>query len=559
MKYYWLLIMTIFLFWYAPLPAQDAIAALKAQLSQSEGKAKVDLQITLAEKLLATDPKAGLKYAEDAKKASEASRYWLGFYQSSMFIADQEFATNRYRKGANAGEDAVAAAKLLKDKRKELAAFNILIKIYQGDNRRKQLEETVLKYRKLESTIALIQREEELSILQGDFETTAAIKDSVMDALGETKVFRDSIEGQLDSTIFELGSTIREIEVLEEEKLILENRTLALENDSIKNALELSEQERQLMIYDAQTKKQAAQLRQLAIGIGAMAFILLLLVSYFRLKRAAATEKAGLQQQLMYQDKMATLGQMTAGIAHEIKNPLNFVNNFAEGSTFLLEDLEISLTESRSKLSEATYQEIDELLQETKQNAVDILANGQRANQIINSMMDHARGDTGQKETTEINKLVQNNLMLAYNGFKANHAQFTAEISEQLASNLPSIQVIPQDVGRVLLNIFNNAFEALTQQKEKKDAGFTPQLAISTAKKNKALVVRIRDNAGGIPLEQQKQIFNPFYTTKPTGQGNTGLGLSISYDIIVTGHNGSITVDSDGQTYSEFTIQLPLG
>lgn len=558
MKYYWLLLTTIFLLWYAPLPAQDAIADLKTQLSQSEGKAKVDLQMALAEKLLATDPKEALRYAEDAEKASEAARYWLGFYQSSIFIADREFAANRYRKAANAGEDAVAAAKLLKDKKKELAAFSILIKIYQGDGRKKKLEEAVLKYRKLESTIALIQREQELSVLQGDFETTAAIKDSVIGALGETTASRDSIEGQLDSTIFELGSTIREIEVLEEEKLILENRTLVLENDSIKNALELSEQERQLMIYDARTKKQAAQLRQLAIGLGAMAFILLLLVSYFRLKRAAASEKAALQQQLMYQDKMATLGQMTAGIAHEIKNPLNFVNNFAEGSTFLLEDLETSIIESRPKLSEATYQEIDELLQETKQNAVDILANGQRANQIINSMMDHARGETGQKETTAINQLVQNNLMLAYNGFKANHAQFTAEIKEQLASNLPSIQVIPQDVGRVLLNILNNAFEALAQQKEKKDASFIPQVVIRTAKKGKAVVISIRDNAGGISKEQQKQIFNPFYTTKPTGQGNTGLGLSISYDIIVTGHNGRITVDSDGQTYSEFTIQLPL-
>ncbi|GAB5553854.1 MAG: hypothetical protein Sapg2KO_34450 [Saprospiraceae bacterium] len=559
MKYYLIFFMAILFFWSAELPAQETIAELKTQLDQSEGKDKIDLQITLAQKLLPSDSRAALKYAEEAGKTSEASRYWLGLYRSSMLIADQELASNRLRKAANSGEDAVAAAKLLKDKRKELTALNLLIKIYQGDGRRKKLEETVLKYRKLESTIALIQREEELSVLQGDFEATAAIKDSVLGALGETKISRDSIEGELGNTLDQLGSTIREIEELEGEKLILENRTLALENDSIKNALEISEQERQLMIFDARTKKQAAQLQQLAIGLGAMALFLILLVSYFRLKRAAAAEKAAMQEQLMYQDKMATLGQMTAGIAHEIKNPLNFVNNFAEGSTFLLEDLEESLTESRSRLSEPVYQEIEELLQETKQNAVDILANGQRANQIINSMMDHARGETGQKEPVKINQLVQNNLMLAYNGFKANHAQFTAEISEQLDANLPSVQAIPQDIGRVLLNILNNAFEALKQQKEKGEPGFTPQLTLRTAKKGNSVCISIRDNAGGIPKEQQKQIYNPFFTTKPTGQGNTGLGLSISYDVIVTGHKGTLKVDSDGQTFSEFTIQLPIG
>lgn len=558
MKHYWLLLTMLFGFWSTVLIAQSSIADLKAQLAEREGADKIDLQISLAEQLLASDSRAALKYAEDAEKASESLRYWPGFFRSSMLIANQELVNERFRKAAKAGEDAVAAAKLLKDKKKELAALAVLIKAYQGENRKKKLEETVLKYRKLESTIALIQREEELSVLQGDFETTAAIKDSVLEALGETTASKDSIESQLGTTISELGITIREIEVLEGEKLILENRTLALENDSIKNALEISEQARQLMIYDAKTKKQAAQLRQAAIGLAGMALILILLVSYFRLKRSAAAEKAAMQQQLMYQDKMATLGQMTAGIAHEIKNPLNFVNNFAEGSTFLLEDLNTTLTENRPVLSKEAFAEMEELLQEAQQNAVDILSNGQRADQIINSMMDHARGDTGQMEATDLNKLLQNSLLLAYNGFKANHAQFTAQISEDFAASLPLIKVIPQDIGRVLLNILNNAFEALAQQKEKATAGFVPHLTLKTYKKGNLIYLSIRDNAGGIPEAQQKQIFNPFFTTKPTGQGNTGLGLSISYDIVVTGHKGSLTVDSDEQTYSEFLIQLPI-
>ena len=270
-----------------------------------------------------------------------------------------------------------------------------------------------------------------------------------------------------------------------------------------------------------------------------------------------AEEKERLQRQIMVQEKMASLGQLTAGIAHEIKNPLNFVNNFAEGSTDLTTELVEALDENKQALGKEQYDLIEEIVGELKQNALDIVHHGKRADQIVKSMMEHARGDKGLPQIIDINQLLEDNINLAYHGYKALNPSFNLDIQKKLDASIPQTEVIPQDLNRVFLNIFNNACYAVNQ-KLKEEKGFVPELNISTKKEKDQIEIRIRDNGNGIPVKIKDQIFNPFFTTKPTGEGNTGLGLSISYDIIVQGHGGNIELDSQVGAYTEFIIHLPV-
>jgi two-component system NtrC family sensor kinase len=252
------------------------------------------------------------------------------------------------------------------------------------------------------------------------------------------------------------------------------------------------------------------------------------------------------QKQLIQSEKMASLGQLTAGIAHEIQNPLNFVNNFSELSVELINELETTEGDEKKII-------VDDL----KQNLEKIVFHGKRANSIVKGMLQHSRSSTAEKQLTDINKLVEEFFILAYHGMRAKDPGFNCKMEKNLAAGLPMVKIIPQDVSRVILNIFNNSFYAVDERRKLEGKDFKPVVMISTEQVDGKIVIRIRDNGRGIPDEIRDKIFNPFFTTKPTGQG-TGLGLSISYDIIVKDHFGDMQIDTKAGEYTEFKITLPI-
>ena len=260
------------------------------------------------------------------------------------------------------------------------------------------------------------------------------------------------------------------------------------------------------------------------------------------------------QTQLIQSEKMASLGELTAGIAHEIQNPLNFVNNFSEVNKEMLEELK---AESIKPKAERDEQLENELINDLIENEGKINHHGKRADAIVKGMLEHSRAGTGQKEPTDINKLAEEYLHLAYNGFRAKDKSFHAELIASFAPKLPMIPVINQDIGRVLLNLFNNAFYAVNQKQKSSETDYKPEVTVHTSAEKNKVTISVRDNGNGIPDAIKDKIMQPFFTTKPTGDG-TGLGLSLSYDIVAKGHGGSITVDTKDSEYTSFTIQLPV-
>ena len=264
----------------------------------------------------------------------------------------------------------------------------------------------------------------------------------------------------------------------------------------------------------------------------------------------ALHELESTQSQLIHSEKMASLGELTAGIAHEIQNPLNFVNNFSEINQELLAELIEEI--NKGNTSEAKAIAGDLIENETKINH-----HGKRADSIVKGMLQHSRTSTGQKEPTDINALCDECLRLSYHGLRAKDKTFNAAFETRFQEGLPKINVVPQEVGRVLLNMCNNAFYAVTKRKKSEGADYKPVITISTsAIENNQLEIRIADNGSGIPAHVIDKIFQPFFTTKPTGEG-TGLGLSMSYDIITKGHNGPLSVESEENEGSTFIIHLP--
>ena len=264
------------------------------------------------------------------------------------------------------------------------------------------------------------------------------------------------------------------------------------------------------------------------------------------------------QQQLVTQEKLASLGQLTAGIAHEIKNPLNFVNNFAVLSIDLANELEKEL--QNESISAEKRDVIEDILYNLRLNATKINEHGKRADGIVKSMMQHARGSSGQRELADINHLLDEAVNLVYHGLRANDASFNVTIEKEYDETIGKLEVVPQDVSRVFLNIVTNAcYAAFQKQKangKEQTANFSPTLSVSTKNSGDKIEIRIRDNGNGIPKDIREKIFNPFFTTKPAGQG-TGLGLSISYDIIVQQHRGEIKVETEEGKFTEFVVQLP--
>jgi GAF domain-containing protein/signal transduction histidine kinase len=263
------------------------------------------------------------------------------------------------------------------------------------------------------------------------------------------------------------------------------------------------------------------------------------------------------QANLIQAEKMASLGQLTAGIAHEIKNPLNFVNNFAGLSVELLGELKEVAAPGLATLDEESRDEIDETMDMLTGNLEKIQEHGKRADGIVKSMLAHSRGGSGDRREADINALVEESLNLAYHGARAQDKDFNITLERDYDKTARSIELVPQDITRVFLNLCGNGFYAANKRRrEGVDADFRPVLKVATKELGNAIEVRVRDNGTGIPPEIRERLFQPFFTTKPTGEG-TGLGLSISYDIVTQQHGGTIVVESEVGAFTEFTVRLP--
>ncbi len=255
------------------------------------------------------------------------------------------------------------------------------------------------------------------------------------------------------------------------------------------------------------------------------------------------------QSQLIQSEKMASLGELTAGIAHEIQNPLNFVNNFSEVSCELINEMVEEVDKGNTK-------DVKEIARDVQQNLEKILHHGKRADAIVKGMLQHSSSGSGKSEPTDINKLADEYLRLAYHGLRAKDKSFNATMKTDLDSSIGNINIISKDIGRVILNLITNAFYVVDEKRKSGIADYQPMVSVSTKKLENSVEIKVEDNGNGIPQKILDKIFQPFFTTKPTGQG-TGLGLSLSYDI-VKAHGGELKVETKEGEGSEFIIQLPI-
>jgi signal transduction histidine kinase len=318
-----------------------------------------------------------------------------------------------------------------------------------------------------------------------------------------------------------------------------------------------SEQDKKLNALQQERAIQEATIQQrnliLWISLGAL---LLIAASVVFLYRQLAINKKVLQslrktqRQLILSEKMASLGELTAGVAHEIQNPLNFVNNFSEVSTELVEEMKEELTAGNTDEAIAIAADL-------QQNLAKINHHGKRAESIVKGMLQHSRASSGNKEPTDINALTDEYLRLSYHGLRAKDKSFNAAMETHYDDTVGKLDVVPQDLGRVFLNLFTNAFYSVNDKKKHAGESYKPTVSLTTKKVNGDIEIRIRDNGNGIPQKILDKIYQPFFTTKPTGEG-TGLGLSLSYDIITKGHGGQLKVETKEGEFAEFIITLPM-
>ncbi|MEI2757123.1 MAG: ATP-binding protein [Chitinophagaceae bacterium] len=345
-----------------------------------------------------------------------------------------------------------------------------------------------------------------------------------------------------------------------------EARSLSFETEQ-----KMNENEKAILLLDAQNKNNE-RIKYYLLGIVSLLGLLATGLAFFYSNKRKTNRQLSLkneklaltleqlkstQAQLIQSEKMASLGELTAGIAHEIQNPLNFVNNFSDVNKELLEEL-------KEEASKGNFNEVKTIADDVINNEEKINHHGKRADAIVKGMLQHSRTSTGQKELTDINALCDEYLRLSYHGLRAKDKSFNAKFETEFDPSLPKINVVPQEMGRVILNLINNAFYAVNERKKLNEEGFQPTVIVSTKKLNEKIEIKVSDNGTGIPKNIVDKIFQPFFTTKPTGSG-TGLGLSLAYDIITKGHGGELSVRTPSEKVetkegegSTFSILLPI-
>jgi len=365
---------------------------------------------------------------------------------------------------------------------------------------------------------------------------------------------------RLLSTLYEQTGNYKNANDAHKRYLILQDSLKADQSkfSSLSFEIEQEMNEKELSIAKLESKSKIADLsRNFTIGIAVLLSILAGGIYHrFQSKKKAnlvlektlATLKST-QAQLIQSEKMASLGELTAGIAHEIQNPLNFVNNFSEVNMELIAEL-------KEELEAGNLEDIKAIADDIAVNEEKILQHGKRADAIVKGMLQHSRSSNGVKEPTDINALADEYLRLAYHGLRAKDKSFNAELKTNFDNSIGSIHIIPQDIGRVILNLITNAFYVVDEKKNSGIEGYEPTVSVSTKKEGNKVMISIKDNGNGIPQNILDKIFQPFFTTKPTGQG-TGLGLSLAYDI-VKAHGGELIVETIEGEGTSFTIQLPL-
>jgi signal transduction histidine kinase len=338
---------------------------------------------------------------------------------------------------------------------------------------------------------------------------------------------------------------------------VIKDSLQTTENSRQFQNLEFNEQTRQKELANEKQKSQARlRMYGLIAGLAAIAVIAgILYWSNVRKRKTNAVLKKTLQNlqsaqaQLIQSEKMASLGELTAGIAHEIQNPLNFVNNFSEVSNELIDEM-------NTELNKGDINEAKAIAADVKQNLEKINHHGKRADAIVKGMLQHSRSSSGIKEPTDINTLCDEYLRLAYHGLRAKDNSFNATIKTDFDQSTGNVNIIPRDIGRVVLNLLTNAFYAVTEKRKQIGEGFEPIVSVSTRKAGDKVLITVKDNGNGIPQKVLDKIFQPFFTTKPTGQG-TGLGLSLAYDI-VKAYSGELRVETKEGEGSIFIIQFPV-
>ena len=411
----------------------------------------------------------------------------------------------------------------------------------------------------------------------GNLDSTLFFANKAQEIAKESGIFSDIIAGEILLSEF--------CEITDPEKALQFSKSAIAYMDSLDDLriqtgleafIDYDEQERQYEIEAANIAYQNQVQRLWIFSIsGALISLLILAFILFRNNKLKQKANALLQEQkekiqstleklkstqaqLIQSEKMASLGELTAGIAHEIQNPLNFVNNFSEVSGEMIGEIE----EERSKNQEARDENlVSEILGDIKQNLEKINHHGKRADAIVKGMLEHSRANKGEKAPTDLNALADEFVRLSYHGLRAKDKTFNADFKLDLDPNLPKVNVVASDIGRVILNLVNNAFYAVHEKAKSgpdshRDESYKPEVIISTKKTENGIELSVQDNGPGIPDAIKDKIFQPFFTTKPTGSG-TGLGLSLSYDI-VKAHGGEMKVESKENEVTEFVIQMPM-
>lgn len=486
-------------------------------------------------------------------------------------LGEMESNARHYKRAARYLNEALGMSREMGLRMKELRSLELLAGVYQRDNRPRKVDETELAYRKLKSEIDQEISDKEKGKMKFALDSLDAVlqeaEEANMDLLVANEFIIDEnkdiesrnqdILNQLDISIAERLQKEKELAIVMRKRAELEQKAKELENEALRNRLAVEEKQMEIMKIENQVRQQKLTNSLIAALLGIVVLIALFLWYTLRERRKRGEERMVMQKQLLMQEKLASLGQLTAGIAHEIKNPLNFVNNFAEGSAELTEELVETIEENEDKINSEEFGEIKDITIELKQNARDILSNGQRMDRIIHTMMEHARGEKATAIPTDINLLTEDSINLAYHGFRAIDPTFNITIERHFTEGLPDWEVVSQDISRVLLNLLNNACHALHHKKKELGDAFEPVLTVSTRRILDGIEIKVKDNGPGIPDDIKEKIFSPFFTTKPTGEGNIGLGLSISYDIIVEGHGGELKVESKEGEGACFSVYLP--